>query len=115
MMGLFKKSIQRKLHLNDYSISRLEIALLGNDEYVNVDDFLKEISYVSPVKANGVSYQYDAVVEQLESIAINAGDLYAVTTRSLLDTNKPLFSMQDSRYAEVEKAFFVHGMGRNLF
>lgn len=103
--GAFQESLYNvRLHLNDYSISRLEIALLGNDEYVNVDDFLKEISYVSPVKANGVNYQYDAVVEQLESIAINAGDLYAVTTRSLLDTNKPLFSMQDSRYAEVEKS-----------
>lgn len=92
-----------RLPFNDYNISQLEVAALGKDEYLTIEEFVKLISYVPPVEANDVDYNYDYVISQLQAIAINAGNLYAVTTRSLLDTNKPDFATSDSRFIEVEE------------
>ena len=92
-----------RLPLSPKNVSQLEVMTLGEDDYISIDDFLKAIEYTTTVEANGLSDKVkDPIVERLKPLSHRAGDLFAMTTRSLLDANKSDFVSNPEMYSKVE-------------
>lgn len=92
-----------KALLNYESFVGAEVLSRGDDEYVTISDFLKEISYTPVNKQPGLEIDtVDPVVEILEGLAVDSGDLFAITVRSLIDSNKLLFASGPNE-AEIER------------
>lgn len=90
--------------LNWNNISKLEVLTYQEDQYLTIDEFIEFIEY-KPInsKNNNSKDIKDPIIKLLENIAIDAGNLYAMTTRSLIDRNKSTFTQTDE-YAEIEKS-----------
>lgn len=99
-------SFEVRVPLSLNNVSKLEVAQLTKDSYMTTEEFLALIEYTPVDKANNLTTDgnIDPIVDIVSKFEVDMGQFFALTVRSVLDINKPLFAQSKSSVVKkIEK------------
>ena len=102
-----ENSYEVRIPLSLNNVNKLEVAKLTKDDYLTTDEFLELIDYTPVDKGNNLNTKVsiDPIVNMVEKFEMDAGQVFAVTVRSIIDANKPLFlENSNNKVSRVEKS-----------